>query len=156
MDFQYDKVGYDFKRLSRPWIKTITIIFSFFLELYTNSIRNNPKYTKLYQIEKYLNLVMAFGEIWVWNKAYVSYFRSKQGLLLWLLVKPNWSWNPSKTSDQKGPCPPPPFSEYYIFVRHRQKVRHILTLLNNFFESCRLPTKKCPNFNIIYENVNNF
>ena len=32
---------------------------------------------------------MAFGEIWVWNKAYVGYFRSKQGLLLWLLVKPN-------------------------------------------------------------------
>ena len=129
--------------------------FSFFLEIYTYSIRNNPKYAKLYHIEKYLTLVMALGEIWVCNKAYVSYFARNRDfcygycsnvtdleILAWRV-----GWR-----DLVPPC-----SVCITFsVLHRQKFRFILTHFNYFFESCRLPTKKCPNFTIIYEKVNNF
>ena len=89
--------------------------FSFFLEIYTYSIRNNPKYAKLYHIEKYLTLVMALGKIWVCNKAYVSYFARNRDFC--------YGYCSNVTDLEILPwrvgwldlVPPPLFSVYYIF-----------------------------------------
>ena len=71
MDFHYGMVGYDFKRLSTALNKNYYHNIYILLELYTYFKRNNPKYAKLYQIDKNLTLVMAFGENWVLNRAYM-------------------------------------------------------------------------------------